>query len=100
MAIRSTRPGARTGSKTRRTTIALPIDLLEAADREVQEGRAASRAELMADALSEELRRREREAIDRDIRGMAADAELLAEHRRLMREFDADDRETWAAIPE
>lgn len=99
MAIRSV-SGSSRPPRTRRTTVALPVDLIEAADREVAQGRASSRSELLACALESELRRRQREEIDADIRRMAHDPELRAEHRRIMREFGTADLETWQALPE
>jgi len=42
-------------STTIRTTVALPAELLEAADQAVREGKARSRNELLATALRREL---------------------------------------------
>lgn len=83
-----------------RTTIGLPRDLLDFAEAEVRAGRAASRNEVILEAMRRERRRREREAIDDDIRGMATDEAYLAEQKQIMAEFDTADRETWARITE
>src|SRR5207249_3486162 len=51
-------------AQTVRTTLTLPVELLEAADRAVRTGRARSRNELVARALRHELAALERAAID------------------------------------
>lgn len=80
--------------------MALPADLPDHARREVEEGRAESRNSLIAGALEAELRRRDTEAIDRDIRGMSSDEEHRRESRLLTREFGSADRETRAMVDE
>jgi Arc/MetJ-type ribon-helix-helix transcriptional regulator len=82
------------GSRSRqesvvRTTIGLPWELLDFAQAEVQAGSAASRNEAILEARRREQRRREREAIDEDIRGMTRDPAYLAEQRQIMAEFGA-----------
>lgn len=99
MAIRPA-PRRTGGPALKRTTVALPADLLEAADLEVAKGRAASRSGLLADALEAELRRREEEAIDAAFRLVLDDEDYRNEAERIMKEFDSADRETWAMIEE
>ncbi len=93
----SRRPGR---PALKRTTVALPADLLDAADREVAEGRAESRSGLLAEALEAELRRREEEAIDAAFRLVLDDEGYRNEAEQIMKEFDSADRETWAMIEE
>lgn len=77
-----------------RTTVALPIDLLEAADRVVRRGSARSRNELVEAALRRELEARHRETVDASIADMARDAEYLLDVRLIMAEFASADSET------
>jgi Arc/MetJ-type ribon-helix-helix transcriptional regulator len=82
-------------TKPRRTTLALPDNLLVAVDRLVRSGFAASRSEFIAAAVDLELHRRERAAIDAEFESMASDPAYRAESADLMREFEGADRETW-----
>jgi metal-responsive CopG/Arc/MetJ family transcriptional regulator len=70
-----------------RTTVALPSDLMAAADEAVRAGHARSRTELIANALRRELAAQERAAIDAAFAGMAQDQEYLAEARAMAEEF-------------
>lgn len=74
-------------TKKIRITVALPADVLDAADRTVRTGGARSRNKLMAAALRREFGARQREVIDGDIADMADDVEYLKELGQLMREF-------------
>lgn len=65
--------------RLRRTTVALPADLLDAADRAVRGGAAKSRAELLARALSRELAARRRKQIDAGFLAMATDPDYQAD---------------------
>jgi len=80
---------------SRRTTVALPGDLLAAVDRLVRTGSAPNRNQFIAIAVETELRRRERAAIDSEFALMAADPDYQAEAAEIMRGFEASDRETW-----
>ena len=60
--------------RRRRTTLALPAHLLDLVDREVELGNAESRAALVAEAIEREMKRRERLAIDGNLRQMKHDA--------------------------
>jgi metal-responsive CopG/Arc/MetJ family transcriptional regulator len=82
-------------TELKRTTLSLPTDLLAAADRLVQEGKARSRTELVTEALRAEVRQRQREALDAEFAEMANDGDYLAEVRQLMGEFAQADRESW-----
>jgi len=88
------------GGPRRRTTLALPAYLLEMIDREVASGHVESRAALIAEAVEREMRRRERLAIDENLRQMKRDARYLAEQESIMTEFAGADAETAAALPE
>ncbi len=89
-------PSIRRGAPPRmlRTTISLPEDLLEAVEREVRDGKAVSRNELLRDALAAELWRREQQAIDDAIREAVRDPEYIAEAEQIMKEFESADSET------
>ena len=78
-----------------RTTVALPSDLLEAADQAVREGRARSRNELLAAALRRELAEQKRAEIDAAFADMADDAEYQTESDSIAREFARADWEAW-----
>jgi metal-responsive CopG/Arc/MetJ family transcriptional regulator len=62
-----------------RTTITLPPELVEAADRAIHEGRARSRNELFVTALRNELAAQERARIDAAFAALADDNEFQAE---------------------
>jgi metal-responsive CopG/Arc/MetJ family transcriptional regulator len=81
--------------QTVRTTVALPVDLLEAVDRAVRAGKARSRNELVAMALRRELAAQERAAIDAAIADMADDPAYRAEAGELATAFAAAD---WEAL--
>jgi metal-responsive CopG/Arc/MetJ family transcriptional regulator len=81
--------------RTVRTTLALPADLLAAADRLVRGGGARSRNELVADALRHELEARRRQEIDEAFSGMGDDREHEQEAERIMAEFARSDWEAW-----
>ena len=74
------------GAQTVRTTITLPVDLVDAADRAVREGRARSRNDLLVAALRRELAAQERADIDAAFAAMADDQELQAESIELAEE--------------
>jgi Arc/MetJ-type ribon-helix-helix transcriptional regulator len=82
---------------TVRTTIALPEDLLKAADQAVAEGAARSRNELLAMAVRQLLAERRRAAIDADFAGMDGDREYLAESAALEAGLD---RSSWETLRE
>jgi metal-responsive CopG/Arc/MetJ family transcriptional regulator len=81
--------------QTVRTTVALPVDLLEAVDRAVRAGKARSRNELVAMALRRELAAQERAAIDAAFAAMADDPAYRAEAGELATAFAAAD---WEAL--
>lgn len=66
-------------SRTVRTTITLPAELAEAANRAVREGRARSRNELVVKALRHELATQERAAIDAAFAALDDDQQFRAE---------------------
>ncbi len=80
-----------------RTTIALPADLLAAADVIVREGKARNRNELLSIALRHELVARERAAIDAEFAEMANDLDYLAEAEAIQAEFATSDWEAFRA---
>ena len=79
----------------RRTTIAVPEELLVLADQAVREGRARSRAELLARALRREFAAQRRATVDAAFSRMADDPEYQAEALRVAEEYAAAD---WEAI--
>lgn len=74
--LSSGRPGR---SKVRRTTIALPARLLDAADQAVRAGKARSRADLLSRALQRELAAQRRREIDTAFLDMANDPDYQDE---------------------
>ena len=76
-------------TRTIRTTLALPTDLLERIDRAVHEGQARSRNALLETALRHELAAMEDAATDAQLLGMAQDADYRAEALALAEEFGA-----------
>lgn len=74
-------------SRTVRTTITLPAELLQAADKAVREGKARSRNELVAAALRNELAALERDTVYADFAEMAEDQEYQEEAKALAEEF-------------
>ena len=78
-----------------RTTITLPLDLKEAADKAIREGKVKSRNELVAVSLRHELALLERASLDTAFSGMANDAAYLAEVRQIALEFARSD---WEAL--
>ncbi len=85
-ATKSARPR---GRDTVRTTVSLPAELLSAADSEVEAGRPATRSDFIAEAIVEELRRRERARVDAEWAAVLPDADYQAEHAQIMAEFEA-----------
>ena len=80
---------------TVRTTLTLPVELLEAADRAVRSGHARSRNELVARALRHELAALERAAIDTAFATLGDDPDHLDEVRALGRQFVTADWEAF-----
>ncbi len=74
-------------TRTIRTTLSLPIELLERIDRAVHEGQVRSRNALLETALRHELAAMEDAAIDAQLLGMAQDADYQAEALALAEEF-------------
>jgi metal-responsive CopG/Arc/MetJ family transcriptional regulator len=84
-----------------RTTITLPSDLVDEADRAVRAGKARSRNDLLVTALRHELAAQRRVEIDADLADMANDCELRAEAEQIEREFArADDEASRLAASE
>lgn len=73
--------------QTVRTTLTLPKDLLEAADKAVQAGKAKSRNEFVARALRRELAAQKRAEIDAALVEMASDVEYQTEILQMETEF-------------
>lgn len=91
-ASRASSARTRAAGRLQRTTVALPADLLEAADRAVRDGAARSRAELLARALRRELGARRRAVVDAAFEAMADDPEYQQEAVRIAEEFSFADR--------
>jgi len=71
--------GQRRRPDVRRTTVALPARLLDAADRAVRAGKARSRTDLLSRALQRELAAQRRNEIDAAFLEMANDPEYQAD---------------------
>lgn len=80
---------------TVRTTLTIPVELLEATDRAVQEGKANSRNEFVARALRRELAAQKRAEIDAAFAKMADDEEYQAESLAIARDFAKSDWEAF-----
>jgi metal-responsive CopG/Arc/MetJ family transcriptional regulator len=78
-----------------RTTLALPIELLEAADRAVRKGKAKSRNEFVTQALRRELVAQKRAEIDAAFASMADDIEYQTEAAMISNEFVKADWEAF-----
>jgi metal-responsive CopG/Arc/MetJ family transcriptional regulator len=76
-----------------RTTLTLPADLLEAADRAVRDGKSRSRNAFVASAIRRELDSQRRAEIAADLADMGRDADYLHEAERIMTEFASSDVE-------
>lgn len=74
-------------NRTVRTTLTIPLELLEATDRAVQQGKAKSRNEFVALALRRELAAQKRAEIDAAFAFMADDAEYQAKVGTIGNEF-------------
>lgn len=83
------------GPELRRTTVALPARLLDAADRAVRAGRARSRADLLSRGLRRELASQRRAEIDAAFLEMANDPEYQEEAIRMAEEFAPADWESF-----
>jgi metal-responsive CopG/Arc/MetJ family transcriptional regulator len=81
--------------QTIRTTLTLPVQLLEATDRAVSEGKAKSRNEFVALAIRNQLALQKRAEIDASFAQMANDAEYQAEVEIINQEFAQSD---WEAL--
>ena len=69
-----------------RTTLTLPVDLLDAADQAVRDGKARSRNELLVTALRRELAAQVRAAIDAAFAALADDETFQSESTALAEE--------------
>ena len=78
-----------------RTTLALPEELLNAADQAVKAGKARSRNDLVAAALRHELAALERSEIDAAFEAMSADADYQQEALKIAHEFAIADWEAY-----
>ena len=82
-------------TRTVRTTLALPADLLAAIDQAVRAGQARSRNEFVALALRRELAAQQRAAIDAAFAAMADDPGYQAEACEIATAFAPAD---WEAL--
>ncbi len=74
-------------SQNTRTTLTLPNELLEATDKAVQQGKAKSRNEFVAQALRRELAAQKRAEVDAALAEMANDPDYQAEVLKIEAEF-------------
>lgn len=80
-----------------RTTVALSVELLEAVDAIIREGKAYSRNDFLEAALRNELAARRRAAIDAAFAQMASDRDYRREAVAIAQEFESSD---WEALRE
>ena len=83
------------GDYTVRTTLTLPMELLEAADKAVQLGKVKSRNEFVAQALRREIAAQKRQQIDAALAKMANDPDYQAEAQQIEAEFAETQWEAW-----
>jgi metal-responsive CopG/Arc/MetJ family transcriptional regulator len=74
-------------SQNTRTTLTLPNELLEATDKAVEQGKAKSRNEFVAQALRRELAAQKRAEVDAALAEMANDPDYQAEVLKIEAEF-------------
>jgi metal-responsive CopG/Arc/MetJ family transcriptional regulator len=74
-------------SQNTRTTLTLPNELLEATDKAVEQGKAKSRNEFVAQALRRELAAQKRAEVDAVLAEMANDPDYQAEVLKIEAEF-------------
>jgi len=74
-------------NQTTRTTITLPVCLLQATDQAISKGKAKSRNDFIAQAIQHELAALKRAEIDADLEEMAQDPEYQAEVLKMEAEF-------------
>jgi Arc/MetJ-type ribon-helix-helix transcriptional regulator len=82
---------------TVRATVTLPTSVVASADALVKAGRVRSRSDLVVRALRRELEAMQREQLDAQFAGMAADEEFQREAQTIAAEFSASD---WEALPD
>ena len=78
-----------------RTTVAIPVDLLEGIDEVVRAGRAVNRNDFFSRAVRLELERLHREAVDREFAAMAADPVYQREAQSITESYQQSD---WEAL--
>jgi metal-responsive CopG/Arc/MetJ family transcriptional regulator len=72
---------------TVRTTVSIPVELLEATDKAVKSGKAKSRNDFIAMALQRELAAQKRAETDEELIEMLQDPDYQAEVIKLEAEF-------------
>jgi metal-responsive CopG/Arc/MetJ family transcriptional regulator len=81
--------------KTIRTTLTLPSELLEATDLLVNQGKAKSRNEFVAQAIADQIAILRRAEIDAELAEMAQNPEYQAEILQMEAEFASS---SWEAL--
>ena len=79
---------------TEPTMLALPLDLLAAVDKVVQDGCAQSRDEWIENALRRQLAESRRSAVEAEFRYMAGDVDYQRDVHQILEEFAQADWET------
>jgi metal-responsive CopG/Arc/MetJ family transcriptional regulator len=83
--------------ETVRTTVTLPVDLINRSQHFIESGAVPSRNALIVTALEEFLSELERQEIDRQFEAMAGDEHYQAMNQQLSEEFVESD---WEALQE
>ena len=81
--------------KTVRTTLTLPVDLVNRSQHFIDEGAAPSRNALIVAAVERYLRQLERHEIDRQFDAMAEDKSYQSISRQIADEFTESDWDAW-----
>ena len=78
-----------------RTTVAIPVDLLEGIDEVVRAGRVVNRNDFFSRAVRRELERLQREALDREFEAMATDPVYRREAKSIAESYE---QSGWEAL--
>ena len=83
------------GQEAVRTTVTLPVDLVQRSQRFIDDGTVPNRNALLVAALERLTQELERRAIDQEFAAMAGDAAYCDLQTAMVQEFDASDWEAW-----
>lgn len=88
------------GQEAIRTTVTLPVELVQRSQRFIDDGTVPSRNALLVAALERLTRDLEQRAIDQEFAAMAGDMAYCDLQVAMVQEFDASDWEAWEQVEE